>query len=66
MVVIDALAVEFVEPRGRLHIFAPVFVPRDVELGLFVDAQDLGGHEGADVQANAIVPVRVPADGLLG
>jgi len=64
MVVIDALTFEYLEPRCGLDVFASVFVPADVELGLPVVAQDFGGSEGADVQANAIVQVRVPADGL--
>ena len=66
MVVINSLAVELVEPGGRLNVSAPVFVPSDVELGLFVDAQHFGGHEGADVQADAVIKVGLPADGLLG
>ena len=66
MMVVDALAVEFVEPRGAFDVFATVFVPGDVEFWLFVVAQDFGGHEGADVQAHAVIEVGVPADGLLG
>ena len=66
MMVIDALAPEHLEPRGAFDILAPVFVPGDVELGFLVVAQDFGGHEGADIQAHAVVQVGVPADGLLG
>jgi hypothetical protein len=66
MVVVNALAIELVEPRSGLDIFATVFVPGDVELWLFVVAQYLCRHEGADVQADAVVQVWVPADGLLG
>ena len=64
--VINPLAPEHLEPRSRLNIFSPIFVPGDVELGLFVVAQDFGGHERADVHAHAVVQVGVPADGLLG
>ena len=66
MMVIDAVALELVEPGRALDVFAAVFVPGDVELGLLVVAQHLGGHEGTDVEAHAVVEVGVPADGLLG
>ena len=66
MMVIDAVAAEHLEPWRTFHVLATVLVPGDVELGLLVVAQDLGGHEGADVQAHAVVEVGVPADGLLG
>lgn len=41
--VVDAFALEHRVPRGTSHNFAAVFVPFDVELGLFVVAQDFGG-----------------------
>lgn len=66
MVVIDAVTPKHPEPRRALHVLAAVFVPGDVELGLFVVAQHFRLHEGADVQAYAVVQVRVPADGLFG
>jgi hypothetical protein len=66
MVVVDAVALEHLEPGRAFHVLAAVLVPGDVELGLLVVAQHLGGHEGADVQAHAVVEVGVPADGLLG
>jgi hypothetical protein len=57
-----------VVPGRRLHVLAPVLFPFDVG---FV-AQDAcafladiwHGEEGADVEAHAVVEVRVPADGL--
>lgn len=66
MVVIDAVALELVEPGGAFHVLAAVLVPGDVEFGLLVVAQDLGGHEGSDVEADAVVEVGIPADGLFG
>ena len=49
---------------------AAVFFPFDVgfyaeEAGAFLAAGEVGGHEGADVHADAVVEVGVPADGLL-
>ncbi len=69
VVIVDAVAVEDVIPGGGLHILAPVFVPFDVGF-VAQDAcallADIGhGEEGADVEAHAVVEVRVPADGLL-
>ena len=75
MMVIDAVAFVAavlgaeVVPGGGGDILAPVFGPFDVG---FV-AQHAGAflfyvadsHEGADVEAHAVVEVRVPADGLL-
>ena len=49
MVVIHTVALELVEPRRTFHILAPVFVPTDVEPGLFIVAQHLGSHERADI-----------------
>ena len=59
VVVIDALALEHLEPRGAFHILVTVLVQGDVELGLLVVAQDLGGHEQADFEP------RTWLDGLL-
>ena len=54
--------VEVVEALGAVGVLAAVLVPLDVELG----AQDAGGHEGADVEAHAVVEVGLPAERLLG
>jgi hypothetical protein len=48
-------------PRGAGRFFAAVFAPLDVR----ALAEHVGNHERADVQAHAVVQVRVPADGLL-
>lgn len=69
MVVVDAVAIEEMVPRGRGDVFAPVFVPVDVGSV----AQDTRtslphvrhGEEGTNIEAYAVVKVRVPADGLL-
>ena len=66
MVVIDALTLEFMKPRGAFYVLATVLIPFDIELGRLVVAQYFGGHEGADVEAHAVVQVGVPADGLFG
>ncbi len=60
------------EPRvvclGALGFCATVFVPFDVGLGAkdasSAFAEVLGGEEGADVEADAVVEIGVPADGL--
>ena len=53
---------------GAFGFFAAVFVPFDVGLGAedtgSFFAEVLGGEEGADVEADAVVEVGVPADGL--
>ena len=68
MVIIDAVAFKKVIPRGGFHILATIFVPFDI---WFIPQNacaflfDIGhGHKGADVEAHAVVEVRVPADGL--
>ena len=69
MVVVDAVAVEDGVPGGAGDVGAAVFVPVDVGL----PAQDAGallayvgdGEEWADVEADAVVEVGVPAEGLL-
>lgn len=66
--VVNPVAIEQVIPGGGFHVFAPIFVPFDIG---FV-AQDARaffthvrhGEEGANVQAHAVIDVRVPADGL--
>ena len=68
MVVVDAVAVKDVIPGGGFHVLAPVFVPVDVGF-VAQDTRaflaDIGhGEEGADVEAHAVVEIRVPADGL--
>ena len=69
MVVVDAVAVKDVIPGGGCHVLAPVLVPVDV--GFVAQAPraslaDIGhGEEGADVEAHAVVEIRIPADGLL-
>ena len=56
------------EPGGGFNVFAPVFVPFYVGFvaedsgPFFADVGD--GEEGADVEADAVVEVGVPADGL--
>src|SRR5450756_947201 len=55
--------VQVVEALGAVRVLAAVLVPMDGgELG----AQYAGGHEGADVEAHAVVQVGLPAEGLLG
>ena len=54
----------------RLRLFAAVLAPMDVRFGAqdtgpFLPARDVAGQEGADVEANAVVDVGLPADGLL-
>ena len=47
-------------------LFLPLAVGLGAEeTGTFLAAGDVGGHEGADVHADAVVEIRVPADGLL-
>ena len=53
---------EVVEALGAVGVLAAVLVPVDVELG----AQDAGLDERADVEADAVVEVGVPAERLLG
>lgn len=66
--VVDAVALVFLVPGGGLYVFAAVFVPVDVgfvaeDAGVFL--ADVGGaQERADVEADAVVQVGVPADGL--
>lgn len=36
MMVVDSIALEYVEPRHNLFIFAEVLVPADVELGFLL------------------------------
>lgn len=64
--IVDPLALEHRKPRRAFNVLATILVPGNVELGFLVVAQHIGGHERADVQADAIVEVGVPADGLLG
>src|SRR5574337_47641 len=77
MYVVDPLAGDLAvlpEP-GELvlvanRLLAAVFLPMDIRLGAqdagaFLAAGDILGHEGADVEANAIVDVRRPTDGLI-
>ena len=45
--VVDAVALKLVEPGRALDVLAAVLVPGDVELGLLVVAQDLGGTSHA-------------------
>ena len=59
--VIDTVAFEDLEPWGGGDILAAIFVPVDLR----GPAQDAGFDEWADVEADAIVRVRLPADGLL-
>ena len=74
MVFVDAVAlfaVVFqaeVVPGGGGDVGASVFFPVDVgfgaeDAGAFF-AEVAGEHEGADVEADAVVEVGVPADGL--
>lgn len=44
-------------PGGTGDIVAAVFFPLDVELGLFVVAQDFSSHKGTDVEAHTVVEV---------
>lgn len=39
MVVVDALALEYGEPKGAFDVLAAVFAPGDFQLGLLVVAQ---------------------------
>lgn len=59
--VVDAVAVKNFVPGSALNILAAVFIP--VDLRIF--AQDASGHEWADVQAHAIIQIRIPAYWLL-
>ena len=61
VVVVDPVAFELVIPRGAGDIFATVLAPLDVR----ALAEHVGGHEGADVEAHAVVDVGVPTDRLL-
>ena len=69
MIVINPVTVKDREPGGGFYVFAPVFVPFDVGFvakdssSFFADVGE--GEEGADVEAEAVVEVGVPADGLL-
>lgn len=54
---------------GLVWFFAAILAPVDVgfgaeDAGAFLAAGDVGGHEGANVQAHAVVDVWLPADGL--
>ena len=58
-----------VVPGGRFDVFASVFVPFDVGLfaedaTAFLGAGLVDRHERTDVQADAVVQVGPPADGL--
>ncbi|MPM04011.1 hypothetical protein SDC9_50278 [bioreactor metagenome] len=67
--VVDPVAVKKVVPGGGFHVLAPVLVPVDVGL-VPEDSRSSFAHvghgkEGADVEADAVVEVGVPSDGLL-
>ena len=69
VVIVNPVTVKDREPGGGFNVFAPVFVPFYVGFvaedsgPFFADVGD--GEEGADVEADAVVEVGVPADGLL-
>lgn len=65
MMVVDAVAVEHLEPRCTLHTLAAILVPLDVELRAIAKAQQTGRHPWAAVEAHAVVEGRAPTDGLL-
>src|SRR3990170_3661144 len=60
VVIVDPLAFEFMEPGGAGHILTTVFVPVDVR----VLPKHTGQDEGADIETDPVVEVRLPADGL--
>ena len=66
--IIDSITAEHLKPRRGGNVFATVFVPVDVGLvsqdscAAFANVGD--GEPGADVEADAVVEVRAPADGL--
>jgi hypothetical protein len=52
---------QIVVALGAVGVLAAIFFPVDGEPG----AEDASGYERADVEADAIVEVGLPADGLL-
>lgn len=69
MIIINPVTVKDREPGGGFDVFAAVFVPFDVGFvaedsgSFFANVGD--GEEGADVEADTVVEIGVPADGLL-
>jgi hypothetical protein len=64
MVVIDAFAIENLEPWVGLDVFATFSAPEDVELGIFVVTQDLVGHERLNIHVYTVVHVWVQHAGV--
>ena len=69
MVIVDPVTMKQIIPWRGFHVFASVFVPFDVGFvtqnacaGFF----DVGArHERTDIEADAVVQIGIPADGLL-
>ena len=67
--IVDPVTLKECIPRSRLDIFSAIFAPINSRLiaqdacAFLADVRD--AHEGADVQAHAVVDVGIPADGLL-
>jgi len=69
MAIVYPIAPKAMIPRRALHVLAPVLVPVDVGL-LLQHSRAFPAHighaqEGPDIHPNAIVQVRIPAEGLL-
>ena len=64
--IIDPVAFEHLEPGCTCYALSVALILRGIEFGVFILPQSLGSHEGEDVHTDAVVEVRVPADGLFG